>query len=303
MVSGQCPHQKTGLVNFTSLTGWNVANSDILITKAVKLNVSPPNKLRSITIKSGGSLIFDNVNLNLDLNFIRVEQNASFIMGSSSCPITSKIVMTFYGDRVNSSVNDMGSDPFDGSNLGSKGIAFLSGSIVQIFGKIDGPSWTEIVKNATKGSNQLVLRDSVDWRVGDSIVIASTDYGEVYDYRTQKETSLNWAIGEPFPNQNEERKIVQLLNGNKTIVLDYPLNYTHFASDNGKIRAEVGLLSRRIVFRGDNSSETSLFGGHFIIRLVDKFNMEGVEITRFGQQGLMGRYRYVSIQYFLIIYS
>ncbi|EFC45237.1 hypothetical protein NAEGRDRAFT_66848 [Naegleria gruberi] len=284
MVSGQCPHQKTGLVNFSSLVGWNVANSDILITKAVKLNDSPPNKLRSITIKSGGSLIFDNVNLNLDLNFIRVEQNASFIMGSSSCPITSKIVMTFYGDRVNSSVNDMGSDPFDGSNLGSKGIAFLSGSIVQIFGKIDGPSWTEIVKNATKGSNQLVLRDSVAWKVGDSIVIASTDYGEVYDYRTQKETSLNWAIGEPFPNQNEERKIVQLLNGNKTIVLDVPLNYTHFASDNGKIRAEDLIMNY--------SSETSLFGGHFIIRLVDKFNMEGVEITRFGQQGLMGRYSF-----------
>ena len=299
LVFGQCPYQQAGLVNFNTLTGWNVANSDIVISNAVKMNVSPPNRLRSITVKSGGSLIFDNVNLNLDLNFIRVESNGSFIMGSSSCPITSKVVVTFYGDRVSSSVNDIGSDPYDGASLGSKGIAFLSGSTVQMYGKVYGPSWTEIVKNASKGSNQLELRDAVTWNVGDSIVVSSTDYGEVYDYRVEKNASLGWIRGEPFPNQNEERKIIQLLNGNKTVVLDRALNFTHFASANGQIRAEVGLLTRRIVFRGDDSSESSLFGGHFIIRLVEKFQMEGVEITRFGQQGLMGRYRYV---WFLIIY-
>ncbi|EFC48803.1 hypothetical protein NAEGRDRAFT_46431 [Naegleria gruberi] len=292
IVEGQCPHQQVGLVNFNTLTGWNVANYDIVITKAVKLNISPPNKLRSITVKSGGSLIFDNIDLNLNLNFIRVESNGSFIMGSSNCPITSKVILTLYGDRVNSSINDIGSDPFDGSKLGSKGVAFLSGSIVQIYGKVDGPSWSEIIKNSTKGSSQLELKEAVQWRVGDSIVIASTDYGELYDYRVEKNASLGWIRGERFPNQNEERKIIQLLNGNKTIILDRALNYTHFASVDGKIRAEVGLLTRRIVFRGDDSSESSLFGGHFIIRLVDKFNMEGVEITRFGQQGLMGRYSF-----------
>ncbi|KAG2386048.1 hypothetical protein C9374_003197 [Naegleria lovaniensis] len=289
-VSAQCPHQQAGLVNFATLAGANVANSNVVVKQPVKISSSPTVRLRSITVASGGSLIFDNVNLSLNVSFIRVESNASFVMGSATCPLSSKIVVTFFGDRVNSSVNDLGADPFDGGKLGSKGIAFLSGSRVQIYGQVNGTSWTEIVSTAKNGTNTLQLRDSVKWRVGDSIVIASTDFGELYNYRTVTNASLNWARGEPFPDQNEERVVTQILNGGKTIVLDRPLNYTHFASADGKVRAEVGLLTRRIVFQGDESSEKTQFGGHMIIRSVQYFKVQGLEITRFGQQGLMGRY-------------
>ena len=159
LVVGQtnCPQSSAGLVNFNTLQGWNVSNSEIVISKPVKMNVSPPNKLRSIVVKSGGSLIFDNVNLSINLDFIRVESNGSFVMGSATCPITNKIILTFYGSRVNSSSNDMGTDPFDNSKSGSKGIVFMSGSKVQMYGYVNGPSWTELSATVEKDQTTLLF--------------------------------------------------------------------------------------------------------------------------------------------------
>ncbi|KAG2388307.1 hypothetical protein C9374_000471 [Naegleria lovaniensis] len=295
-----CPHQATGLIPFHTLAGANVLNGNVVISQqSVLLNASPSVRLRSITIQSGGSLIFDNVNLNLNVSFIRVESGAKFIMGSSTCPITSKIVITFFGPRVDASVHDLGLDPFDGSKLGSKGIAFLSGSRVEIFGQVTSTprSWTQLAKSVNKGSKTIDLKQAVSgWSVGDSVVVASTDFGEVYDKAQVKNESLKWAAGVPLPDQSEERKIAQILNGGKTLVLNAPLNYFHYASNgrygsvHAKMSAEVGLLSRKIVFQGDESSEVSQFGGHMIIRLVESFKVQGLEIRRFGQQGMMGRY-------------
>jgi len=110
------------------------------------------------------------------------------------------------------------------------------------------------------------------------------------DYKTVTNATWSWVRGVAFPDMNEERVITQILNGGRTLVLNKPLNFTHYS--NGNMKGEVGLLTRRIVFQGDNSSDTSLFGGHFIIRLVNQFQVQGIEIQRFGQKGLMGRYSF-----------
>ncbi|CAF5229835.1 unnamed protein product, partial [Rotaria magnacalcarata] len=89
---------------------------------------------------------------------------------------------------------------------------------------------------ASSGSSKIVLRQSVNWPVGNTIVIATTD-----DYLSQ--------------GQSEIRKITAISNDGRTLALDFPLAYTHLGvtqhvgSTVGEVRAEVGLLSHNIIFQ------------------------------------------------------
>ena len=101
------------------------------------------------------------------------------------------------------------------------------------------PSWTVLEKTSEAGTNTMILQQSVDWKVGEQISVASTDY----DGR-----------------HSEERAIIKIDNTNPNkpvITLDKPFEYKHFAmtqtfgSETIDMRAEVALLSRNVVFRGD----------------------------------------------------
>ena len=59
------------------------------------------------------------------------------------------------------------------------------------------------------------------------------------------------------PREGEHRSITAVGSDKKTITLDAPFDYKHFAEiqhygdDLIDMRAEVGLLSRNVVYRGD----------------------------------------------------
>lgn len=48
------------------------------------------------------------------------------------------------------------------------------------------------------------------------------------------------------------------------------------------------------MFRGDEKSVEQEFGGHLMMRKAKKIHIEGVEFTRFGQRGVLGRYARVN---------
>ncbi len=87
------------------------------------------------------------------------------------------------------------------------------------------------------------MLDASGWRVGDEIVLASTDFN---------------------PRQ-AERRTIAAISGN-TLTLDRKLDYMHF----GKItfdvdeRGEVGLLTRNIKIQASEDAEQSYFGGHIM---------------------------------------
>jgi len=280
VVRASCPHQQSGLVLFSSLANWNVAGSNLTLTSATKLDQSPGVVLNSITITEGASLIFDDAVLSLNVQYIRVNSGGKFIAGSADCPINNKITITFFGNRTKANI--IGTDPYDGTAMGAKGLAILSNATLQLYGSLRHPMWTDLSETATQGSTTIKVRNSTQWQIGDKLVIASTDFGEVRDYRYLSAPS--WIRGVMFPDQNEERTIVQVVDS-KTFVLNQPLNYTHWAS--GFARAEVGLLNRNILIQGDDQGD--LFGGHIMIRLADKCEISGIEVTQMGQQGIMGR--------------
>jgi predicted phage tail protein len=100
------------------------------------------------------------------------------------------------------------------------------------------PTWTELETTVEAGGTVIVLKEDVDWVAGEMIAIASTSYE---------------------PREGEHRTILSIDADMRTITLDQPLDYKHFAEyqtfgDDGdfiEMRAEVGLLSRNVVYRGD----------------------------------------------------
>lgn len=56
------------------------------------------------------------------------------------------------------------------------------------------------------------------------------------------------------------------------------------------MRAEVGHLTRSIVVRGDDSSDTDKFGGHIMMLKAASIHIQGVEVTKSGQYKNLGRY-------------
>ena len=172
------------------------------------------------------------------------------------------------------------------ASFGAKGLVVATGGTAELWGKLYGPSWTHLSQPVYPGSTTLTVEDTLSWTVGSKVVLASTDFSELVAYNQIAVTStLAWMRGAPSPNQNEVLTVVSIA-GN-TVTVAEPIKYLHWGS--GYERAELGLLSRHIVVQGDNSSIASQFGGHFMMRNA-QVHVSGVEFTRMGQKGVMGRY-------------
>ena len=151
--------------------------------------------------------------------------------------------------------------------MGDRGI-MLSGGTLNLHGNITN-TWTKLAETAEAGSSTIEVLNAEQWKVGDEIVLASTDYN---------------------PRQAETRHITAI-RGN-SITLDEPLEYMHF----GKItydvdqRGEVGLLTRNIKVQSSEDSLESWFGGHIMAMVTSEMYVEGVELTRMGQHMELARY-------------
>ena len=229
-------------------------NVTIPVGKNVLLDVNPP-ELGSLSIR--GALVFDAQDLSLSARWIEV--TGSLEVGSFERPFSHKAVITLTGPDENV------------MKMGGKFLVAMSGGVVQLHGE-PRTSWARLAKTLEKGGTVLELDTAPDWRVGDAVVVASTDF----DYR-----------------QAEVFEVVGV-SGTK-VSLDKPTAYSHWSGREtygGKtveMRAEVGLLSRNVRVQGDAASEVDGFGGHFMAMGGALF-VSGTELYRMGQRFKMGRY-------------
>jgi hypothetical protein len=151
--------------------------------------------------------------------------------------------------------------------MGDRGI-MISGGTLNLHGNITN-AWTKLAATAKAGSNTIDVLNAAEWRVGDKIVLASTDFD---------------------PRQAETRHITAI-NGN-SITLDAPLEYMHFGEITFGVdqRGEVGLLTRNIKVHASEDAEASYFGGHIMAMVTSKMFIEGVELQRMGQHMELARY-------------
>jgi len=185
-------------------------------------------------------------------------------VGTEEFPYTSKLIITMHGDR---------SDP-EIPIYGSKVLAVRNG-ILDIHGVPRSPTWTELETTAAPGSNTITLHTAVDWEVGEEIVIAPTGYESF-------EAEVRIIAGIDRSNVD-----------NPIITLNDTLNYNHYAgvetygSHSLEMRAEVGLLSRNVVFRGDpETSGSNRFGAHIMLHSHGDESLTGrVEYCQFFDVG------------------
>src|SRR5271156_6594792 len=225
----------------------------------VVLDVSPP-PLRSLTIE--GKLSFaDNKDLELTTEWVMV--HGELEIGTEAKPHTRKATITLTDNVKDEDMSGVGGT----NDRSDRGIMMMGGTL-NLHGNRTN-SWTKLSKTAEAGSNSIEVLNAAQWRVGDVIVLASTDFD---------------------PHQ-AERRTIAAIRGNR-ITLDKKLDYMHF----GKItfdvdeRGEVGLLTRNIKLQASADAEQSFYGGPVMAMNGSKMFVDGVELNRMGQNMTLPRY-------------
>src|SRR6202050_3310712 len=178
----------------------------------VVLDVTPP-ALHGLTIN--GKLSFsDNKELELNTEWIMV--HGELEIGTEAKPHTHQATIT-----LTDNVKDEDFGGLGGNDRSDRGIMLMGGTL-NLHGDRTN-SWTKLAGTANAGATSIQVLNAAGWRVGDEIVLASTD----------------------LHPRHAERRNIAAISGN-TITLDKKLDYMHF----GKItfdvdeRGEVGLLTR-----------------------------------------------------------
>jgi len=232
-----------------------------------------PNLLNAVVIE-GGLFFADGNDVNFNAHYVLID-GGRFQIGTSDSPVSSNVVVTLYGYRSDPSL------PIAGNKM----IANVNG-LIDIHGTEVVTPWTTLASTAAVGATQIVVNGDVqsDWKVGDSIVIASTDFDHT---------------------QAEELVIASLSfsNGQTTIELTSALAYSHYAGSQTvqgssaqtvTFAAEVGLLTRNIVIQGDDTSDVTLHGANIISFSQGSgetvTRISNAEFTRSGQAYLVDSY-------------
>lgn len=222
-----------------------------------------------------GSLIFapdsdPNHERFFDANYIFVNGGLMEV-GTEEFPYTSKITITMHG---------LLSDPYL-PIYGNKVIGVRYGTL-DMHGIERNITWSSLENTVEAGGSVITLQHAVDWQPGEMIAIASTSYE---------------------PREGEHRLIKSIDASRKVITLDEPLDYKHFAMTqcyDGQnecitMRAEVGLLTRNVVYRGDpETSPANQYGATIFLHSNGDDSLtcrlSYIELTNVGQAFKIGRY-------------
>lgn len=238
----------------------------------VDIQNSPKLKLVQV---DGGALIFPShdddpsYQATFDARYIMINRGLLEI-GTEKHPYKSRLTITMHGEKYDPAM------PIFGKK--SIGVHF---GVLDIHG-VHKKSWTDLDSTVMPGDTQMTLVEEVDWEVGDYIMITSTDYDQ---YEAEFFTVTDNAVS----------------NGKSTLTLDKALKYKHYAAvethgaDTLTIRAEVCLMTRNIIYRGDpETSSKNQFGAHIMLHSPGDESVvgriENLQLNDVGQAFLLGKY-------------
>lgn len=280
------------LDTWSAKTTWNngplpVEGDSVAIAKGqtIMLDVSPP-RLHLLVIE-GTLIVSPDVDVHLQATYVMI-RGGHLLCGTETNPHPRKFKITLYGDALTPEI----------PMFGSKVLALRMGRL-DLHGMRRRPSFTKLHATAGPGATRVQLQGEVNWRVGDSIVIAPTSF---------------------YKERAEERRVTRIeqvdVDGAVTTILsfDHPLEFHHAgrpagdvdcyragSHDDGEelcyqIAAEVGVITRDIVVEGDpDTSVATQIGGHlFVMTMGDDDHhyarVDSVEFRNCGQKSRLGRY-------------
>src|SRR6185369_9343985 len=175
-------------------------------------------------------------------------------IGTEKAPHTRKATITFTNNVKDEDISGVGGN----TDKVDRGIMLMGGTL-NLHGDRTN-SWTKLSTTANAGSTSIQVLSAAGWRVGDEIVLASTD----------------------FDPRQAERRTITAVSGN-TITLD---KITFDVDERG----EVGLLTRNIKLQASADAAESFYGGHVMAMNASKMYVENVEFNRMGQNLTLARY-------------
>lgn len=200
--------------------------------KQILLDVSPP-PLGSITIQ--GTLVFDDEDLELSAKWIMV--HGTLRVGHVQRAFQHQATLTLTDNNLEG--NEMG--------MGTRGIMVMDGGTLDLHGTPPNKTWSKLADHVPAGSMSFQLIDEVDWKTGDQLVIAPTDYfriGRTERARLEAVDGQELEVADPVERfrwgllQYVDESGVTLAP--TTSIIDSVLDE----------RAEVGNLTRNIVVQG-----------------------------------------------------
>nr|DBA24045.1 TPA: hypothetical protein GDO54_011748 [Pyxicephalus adspersus] len=205
-----------------------------VITKGQTILLDQSTPVLKMLLIQGGTLIFDEADIELQAENILITDDGVLQIGTEAAPFQHKAIITLHGHLRSPEL----------PVYGAKTLAVRQGTL-DLHGIPVPVTWTRLAQTAEAGSSTLVLQQSVTWKAGDEIVIASTGHRH-------------------SQNQNEKRTIQTVSADGKSLTVSQPLVYQHLGISvtlpDGTVfeaRAEVGLLTRNILVRGSTNVEWS----------------------------------------------
>ncbi|XP_024153621.1 PKHD1 like 1, tandem duplicate 1 isoform X2 [Oryzias melastigma] len=168
----------------------------------------------------------------------------------------------------------------NGPNQGSKVLGVFG--VLELYGLPHNVYHTKLAATADAGSSTLTLAQSVDWQVGDEIVISTTSYNT---------------------SETEKRQLTEVSADGRTLTLNQPLAHTHIGETHSvpgtslsyTLAADVGLLTRNIRIIGEDYPEmqSESFGARLLVGSFSsggidykgKAQIRNVEFFQTGQEG------------------
>ena len=244
--------------------------------QSIMLDISPP-RLYMLVVQ--GALIFDRVDIELDLNYIFV-QGGTFQIGTEVEPFQQQATITLHGSPVSQEIPTYGAKVL--------GCRFCT---LDLHGKPVARTHTKLAQTARQGATEIWLTETVDWTANSQILITSTAANGTFE-------------------EFETATLIEVLSGGTRLRLASPTLYDHLGETISlagghafEFRANVALLSRNVVIQGDPKSVLDKHGAHIMLHsrshdaIVDRSQgesltgrIENIELRYAGQMGRIGRY-------------
>lgn len=231
------------------------------------VNVNSTPELQLVMVE--GSIIFPsdpnpNHERYFDANWIYIHRGYMEV-GTEEHPYTSQLTITMHGGLY---------DPYL-PIYGNKVIGVRYG-VLDMHGVTRTPTWTSLNHTVDANATEITLIEAVDWQVGEEIVIAPSSFCS----RCAQKNKIK-----AIDNSNPDKPV---------ITLETRLNQRRFAESNTfygnetiEMRAEVGLLTRNVKFRGDpETSRRNKYGATIFLHSTGDDSVIGrisnIELTDVG---------------------
>ena len=249
-------------------------------------------KVKNLTVL--GTLEFARKDLSLEADFIAVR--GALRIGDLVNPFAQKATITLTGPSTENTMN-----------MGSRGILVMGGRL-ELYGATPNKVWTKLSDNASANSSQLKLLDNVDWKPGDQLAIAPTDFynGDIMNTPETERLEVSSVAGDtlnlkaPLGKARWGKLQYATENGVSLTPGRVSLPPTTGRDTYGNTiptvldeRAEVANLTRNIVIQSADDAAWQQDGFGAQVMVMDRsssLQLNGVELRRMGQAGKFGRY-------------